>query len=197
MPVTINKGNFQEGAKMERWMKALENPQRALKQIGALMVAESQRSFRDQKHGRDKWKARSDVNVFGIISDFSKGSTPPQRRFESRPALRDTGRLSGSISYKVGGSAVEVGTNLDYAGVHQFGGAVESDKISKSVQKSLQTWLKPKDKGLKDRLGWLLNKKFTGETLKGQVPARPFVGITKETIEDVREVVGVDIMEVR
>lgn len=194
----MTKASFVKGAKIERWGKALENPQRALKQIGVLMVAESQRSFREQKHGKDTWKARSDVNVYGIIADFAKGSTPPARRFERRPALKDTGRLSNSIAFKVNGRAsVEVGTNLDYAGVHQFGGTVESETITKSVQRALNTWLKPKDKGLKSRLGFLLNKKYTGETLKGEVPARPFVGITKDTIEDVREVVGVEIMEVR
>lgn len=197
MPVTITNQDFKQGAKMDRWIKALENPHKALKQIGALMVAESQSAFRNQQFGRDKWLPRSSVNVFGIISDFSKGSTPPQRRFESRPALRDTGRLSSSITFKVSGSVVEVGTNLDYAKVHQHGGEVESKKISKAVQQSLWRWLKPKGKGLKQSLGWLLNKKFTGETLKTQVPKRPFVGITKQTMEDVREVVGVEIMEVK
>lgn len=192
----MSKVNFKKGAKLERWEKALQNPQKALKQIGVLMVAESQASFRDQRFGRKKWKGRAPVNVFGIIADFSKGSTPPARRFQTRPALKDTGRLSGSISYKVSGLAVEVGTNLDYAGVHQFGGQVESEKITKSVQQALSKWLKPKDKGLKESLGWILNKKFTGETIKGQVPARPFVGISKQTIEDVREVVGVEILEV-
>tara|TARA_R110002012_G_scaffold32753_2_gene96350 strand:- start:766 stop:1347 length:582 start_codon:yes stop_codon:yes gene_type:complete len=191
----MTKVNFKQGAKMERWEKALQNPQKALKQIGVLMVAESQASFRDQQFGRKKWKGRAPVNVFGIIADFSKGSTPPKRRFQTRKALIDTGRLKGSISYKVSGSVVEVGTNLDYAGVHQFGGQVESEKITKSVQQALSKWLKPKDKGLKESLGWILNKKFTGETIKGQVPARQFVGITKQTRQDIAYEVGVLIME--
>ena len=183
---------------MERWAKALENPQGALKQIGALVSAESQASFREQKHGRDKWEPRSDVNTFGIISDFAKGGTPPARRFERRPALKDTGRLASSIAFKVQGTrAVEVGTNLDYAGVQQYGGEVESETVSGGVQRALWKWLKPKDKGLKARLGWLLNRKFRGKTIKGEVPARPFVGITKNTREDVREVVGAEIMEIR
>ena len=192
----MTKTSFKKGAKLERWEKALANPQKALKQIGVLMVAESQASFRDQQFGRKKWKGRAPVNVYGIIADFSKGSTPPKRRFQTRPALVDTGRLKGSIDYKVSGVTVEVGTNLDYASVHQFGGEIESEKITKSVQQSLYKWLKPKDKGLKESLGWILNKKFTGETLKGQVEARQFVGITKQTIEDVHEVVGVAILEV-
>ena len=194
----MTTSTFKKGGKVERWEKALHNPQAALKQIGVLMVAESQQSFRDQKHGRDKWKGRAPINVYGIISDFAKGSTPPARRFETRPVLKDTGRLSNSIAFKLsGGNTVEVGTNLSYAGVHQHGGAIESETISKSVQSALNKWLKPKDKSLKRNLGWLLNKKFTGEKLKGEVEARPFVGITKQTIQDVHEVIGVKIMEVK
>lgn len=194
----MTKVTFKKGAKIERWEKALENPVRALKQIGALIVAESERAFREEKHGRDKWAARSDVNVYGIIADFSKGGTPPARRFERRPVLHDTGRLSGSITPRVlGRKAVEVGSNLPYAGVMHHGGPIESEPITKSVQKALDEWLKPKDKGIKRRLGFLLNKKFTGETLKGEVPARPFVGITKDTIADIHEEIGVAIMEVK
>lgn len=194
----MTRATFRKGAKIERWEQALENPRRALKQIGALMVAESQRSFREQQHGRDKWDPRAPVNVYGIISDFAKGGTPPARRFQRRKVLLDTTRLSGSIAPKVlGRTAVEVGTNLSYAGVHQYGGPIESETISSAVQRALWKWLKPKDDDLKASLGFLLNKKFKGETLEGEVPARPFVGITKSTIEDVREVVGVEIMEVR
>ena len=193
------KANFQKGAKVERWEKAIDNPSGALTQIGALMVAESQRAFREQKHGKKKWAARAPVNVYGIIADFTKGSTPPRRRFETRQALHDTGRLASpaGVVFKVSGKFVEVGTNLDYAHVHNFGGPIESQPITKVVQEALNKWLKPKDEGLKKSLGWLLNKKYTGETLTGEVSARRFVGITKSTIEDVREAIGVEIMEVR
>lgn len=194
----MTKATFKKGAKLERLEKNLGNPSGALKQIGALMVAESQRSFREQKHGRDKWEPRSDVNVFGIIADFAKGGTPPARRFERTPALKDTGRLSNSVAFKVHGrTTVSVGSTLDYAGVQHHGGTVESERITGSVRRALWKWLKPKDKSLKARLGWLLNAKYRDETLKSEVPARPIVGITKSTIEDVREVVGVEIMEVR
>lgn len=194
----MTRSTFDPGAKMERWSKALDHPRGALKQIGAIIVAESQNAFREQKHGRDKWDARASVNVYGIVADFAKGGTPPARRFERRPVLRDTGRLGNSLAFQVRGTrVVEAGTNLDYATVHQYGGPIESETITRSMQRALWRWLKPKDKGIKASLGFLLNRKFTGERLKGEVPARPFVGITKDTREDVREVVGVEIMEAR
>ena len=194
----MTQATFKKGAKMERWEKKLENPQAALKQIGALIVSESEKAFLEQQHGEDKWKPRAPINIFGIISDFAKGGKPPGRRFETRPVLKDTGRLSGSIASKIESSkTVVVGSNLSYAAKMHYGGETESETITSEVQSSLKRWLKSKPESMKEKLGWLLNKKYTGEKLKMEVPARPFVGITKMTIVDIRETVGVEIMEVK
>jgi len=189
---------FDRGAKVRRMEAALQNPRRALTQIGALMVAESQRAFKMQRLGRNVWKARSPVNVFGIIADFHAGKrSPPQRRFERRPALRDTGRLSASIAFRlVGTEAVEVGSSLPYAGVHQTGGTTESMPITAQVQERLWQWLKGRGSAYKSKLGWLLNRKFRDQKLTQEVPARPFVGITPTLMRDVKTIVGVAIMEV-
>ena len=189
--------DFEKGAKIERWEKNLDSPDVALRQVGALMVAESQRSFRDQKFGEDAWAPRGKINVFGIIADFYEGKkSPPARRFESRPVLRDTGRLAASISFRMAGvDIVEVGSNLPYAPVLHHGGEIESKPINEQVRTALNEWLKSKGRPYRKQLGWLLNKKYEGKTLKGQVPPRPIVGITKQTIEDVKEAVAVKIME--
>ena len=193
------RAEFDRGAKIRRWETRLGKPTAALKQIGAMMTAESQRSFRMQRFGRKAWKARGEVNLFGIIADFAAGKrAPPQRRFQRRPALRDTGRLAASISWRlVGTEIVEVGSNLDYAAVHQFGGEVESEPITERVQKALWKWLKGRGSAYKSKLGWLLNRKFRDQKLTMEVPERPFVGITKTTIRDVKQIVGVAIMEAR
>lgn len=191
---------FEKGAKIERIESKLANPEAALRQVGALMVAESQRAFRDQKFGEQAWDARKGkINVFGIIADFYEGKkSPPARRFESRPVLRDTGRLAASIAFRMAGvDVVEVGSNLPYAPVLHHGGEIESKPINQQVRDALAAWLKSKGRGYRKQLGWLLNKKFEGKTLKGRVPARPIVGITPQTIEDVREAVAVKIMEAK
>ena len=193
------RAQFEPGAKVERIEANLNRPEAALKQIGAMMVSESQRAFKAQKFGKDAWQGRAPVNVYGIIADFAEGKKkPPDRRFQTRPALRDTGRLAASIAFQVIGSdTVEVGTNLEYASVHQAGGRIESKKITPTVRKALWAWLKKQSKELKGQLGFLLNKKFENKSLVGEVPARPFIGVTDQTIEDVEEAIGVRIMEVR
>ena len=188
---------FKKGAKVERIEKNLADPHAALKKIGVLMVAESQRAFKEQQFGAKKWDQRAPVNVFGIIADFHAGRTkPPDRRFDQRPALRDTGRLASSIAYQVTGNVVEVGTNLDYAAVHQTGGETESKPLTETVQKKLSRWLKRQSTELQRRLGWLTDEERRGDTLTQTVPARPFIGITDDTRKKVKKAVGVEIMEV-
>lgn len=188
---------FERGAKFVRLERNLEKPDAALRQIGTLMVAESQQAFREQKHGKNPWDKRRVPNIMGIIADFHAGvRTPPARRFEARPALRDTGRLAGSIDYKlVADNVVEVGSNLPYAAVLHSGGTVESKPITEQVRTLLAEFLRGPGKAHRKSLGWILNPKFAGRTIRGKVPARPIVGITKQTIDDVLEVVAVKIME--
>jgi len=188
---------FDKGAKVGRWEAGLDNPEAALKQIGALMVAESQRAFKLQAFGKARWAPRAVPNTYGIIADFAlKGrASPPNRRFEPRPALRDTGRLSKSIAFSVAGNTVTVGTNLDYASVLHSGGQIESKPVTQDVKDKLARFLKGKGRQWASKLGHIFQIK-TGDTKKGTVEARPFIGITKQTLDDVKEAVGVAIFEV-
>lgn len=188
---------FDEGEKMRRIAKGLDDPTDALKVVGALMVSASQRAFRNQAFGKKAWKPRNPINVYGIIADFAAGKTaPPKRRFSSSKTLIDTGALRRSIAAKVEGRAVVVGSNLPYAATLHMGGEITSKVITKDVQKRLQKWLNGRGKAHKDSLGWLLNKDRTGTQLKGEVKARPIVGITKEIADDIRDTIGIEIMEV-
>lgn len=197
------RATFDKGAKMRRFEKALANPEKALKQIGVLGVAESHEAFTLQRLGDVGWPPRGKVNVMGIIADFAKGSRkPPARRFQRRPALFDTGRLSGSINFRFSASGrwVEWGAlagDPDYASKHQFGGETESETITEDLQTRLWKWLQKQSSELKQKLGFILNKKWVGDKIPGSVPARPFVGITRQLIADVEEVVGVLLLEVR
>jgi phage gpG-like protein len=189
--------NWEKGAKLERMERALANPVAALRQIGALMVGETQATFRNQGLGAQRWPPRHVPNVFGILADFHAGRTPPARRFQPAPVLRDTGRLSGSIAYELmGRMSVRAGTNIDYAEVHQHGGRVESVAIDSQVRSRLWAWLRRRPRALRKQLGWLLNKKFRDRRLSMTVPARPFVGVTADTVRAVEQIVGVTILEV-
>lgn len=193
----MTRATFEQGAKLKRIGNKLVDPSKALKQIGVMMVAESQASFKAQRFGRKAWRERSPINVFGIIADFAQGRrSPPARRFETRPALRDTGRLANSIAFSVSGKVVEVGTNVPYASLHNFGGVSKSEKITLTVQQRIGKWLAKQSEDLQERLGWLLGDQARDEQLEMRVPKRQFVGITIKTRKEIRKTIGVRIMEV-
>lgn len=196
----VKRVAFEAGAKIQRWSKALDNPVAALKQIGALGVAESRHAFREQKFGKANWEPRVVPNVFGVLADFSLqegGTKPPKRRFEQRDALVDTGRLKKSIAYNIlSKRIVEWGTNLPYAAKHITGGRVESVVITESLQEKLKKWLKGQGDKWKEFFQHYLRPEWLGKKDEMEIPARPFVGLTRQLRKDIREAVGVKIFEV-
>jgi phage virion morphogenesis protein len=83
--------------------------------------------------------------------------------------LVDTARLKQSITFRASATGVDVGTNVQYAAIHQFGGTIRA-KTSK---------------GLRFRLPWLRSKTDSGwRTLQSvTLPARPFLGFDEEDRE--------------
>jgi len=79
--------------------------------IGALLTSRFQRSWRLQRSpSGDAWGPRLTPNVAGIVKDLNAGGFPKGRRFQPRPAVVDTGRLRGSLTWEVRGSELVVGS---------------------------------------------------------------------------------------
>jgi len=85
--------------------------------------------------------------------------------------LTDTARLRNSIRSKADNTGFAVGTNTIYAARHQFG-----DKRPVTIKAKTT-------KGLRFRVGgrWV-NKK----QVKVQLPARPFLGISKDDMAEIK-----------
>ena len=82
----------------------------AFREIGSGIVEEARLGFRESK------------DPYGTPWQKLKASTIARRRKGSSQPLLDTGRLRNSISFRLIGNGVEVGTNVRYAAIHQFGG---------------------------------------------------------------------------
>ena len=176
----------------------LNDPTPILKKIGALLVADSQQSFKAQRLGKIGWRPRTVPNVAGVLQDFATGrKTPKARRFDERPALSDTGALARSISFEVQGTkSVVVGSRLSYAKVHQEGGVSRTARITKEVQNRLSDWLaSASGKRWKGTLGWLANEKQRGKTLSIRIPRRPFLGLTIQTRRYIKKAIGVAVAQ--
>ena len=138
---------FSEGDGLRRLREVLERPAIVLDQIGALIVKESGKAFRDERLGGVAWKPRRVPNVPGILKDAAmNASKPPDRRFKARPVLIDTGLLARSVTHHMAGpDVVEVcvgGVAKTYADVHQIGGASQTVPITEQVQNRLWAWIK-------------------------------------------------------
>lgn len=102
------------------------------------------------------------------------------RRKGSGKPLSDTGRLKNSITMQVVGNTIEVGTNVCYAPVHQFGAMIRAQPGNPGSNRCGQR------KGA--RFLVFGNEKAGFARLKAvNIPARPFLGISaadRETIFD-------------
>ena len=86
-------------------LDAVADPRAALDEIGSRLVASTLERFR---------------------SESAPHGTPWQQSLralvQSGQTLQNTGRLRDSIQHVVRGDGVEVGSNVVYAAIHQFGG---------------------------------------------------------------------------
>ena len=94
-------------AALARLAAVLSDPSTAMDQIGRYLVASTLRRFERER-----------------APDGSPWLKSARALAEGGRTLTDTGRLRGSIAHTVtdGGRAVEVGSNVIYAAIHQFGG---------------------------------------------------------------------------
>lgn len=138
--------SFDPGPRLRALAELLERPRGILEAIGGLIVKESGKAFREQRLGNFPWKPRVNPNWPALLRDAESGAAkPPQRRFQERPALMDTGLLARSIAHRVvSNTDVEVGVAgvaKVYGDKHQVGGEVESVIVTKAIQHRIWKWI--------------------------------------------------------
>lgn len=149
--------------------------------IGAALLFSSQRRFEAQA-GPDgqPWApfARSTLKRMPVRRK------PPQ-------LLRDRGRLYSSLTFAADTGAVEIGTNLAYAAIHQFGGDIPIPERQGSATFIIAAKGAGKAKDGR-RVGSRLRfarantrakskhtKEFTVPAYSISIPARPYLGISE------------------
>lgn len=100
-------------ARVERFDAAARNPQRAFETIGRVLVNRIRLCF---KLGVDPW-----------------GSPWAALKMRKGSPLVDTARLNRSITSSADSAGVTVGTNVQYARVHQYGATIVPVKAKRLV----------------------------------------------------------------
>jgi phage gpG-like protein len=180
---------------IERMRENLRRPdKKVMPMIGALVKAQTLNHFRNQGTRDEDWPPRMTPNIPGIIRDLARSPQIKARRFQPRPALRDTGALMRSIDFELTGrNSVTIGSALPYAGTQQYGGESESDPITPMVQANLGIYLKS-HKNQRGALGWMMNKKFTGKTLTINVQERPFLDISEDEMQEIIDMLAFEVV---
>lgn len=128
-----------------RLVGVMENTRPIMAAIGTGIVASTHRRFVSQTTPEGaKWQS------------LNPGYAPLKR---NRRILTESGRLRDSINSRAGNDQVRVGTNVIYAGVHQFGATIKPKTGSHLFFRMAS--------------GMVAAKSVT-------VPARPFLGISLE-----------------
>ncbi|KQO53073.1 phage virion morphogenesis protein [Methylobacterium sp. Leaf85] len=151
-----------------------------MEDIGAALLFSTQRRFEAQ--------AGPDGQAWAPFAPSTLKRMPDRRK----PAqlLRDRGRLYSSLTFDAQTDAVEVGTNLAYAGIHQFGGDIPIPERQGSATFVIVAKGAGKTKDGR-RVGSRLRfarartrakskhtKAFTVPAHSISIPARPYLGIS-------------------
>lgn len=168
-------------AAFNRLISAGSNPAPALDAVGQTLVGNVQLGF-------DK-----SVSPYG---------TPwlALKHRQGKPLI-DSGKLRSSVNYQVSGNSVEVGTNREYAAVHQFGADIARAAYSKLVRHRTDAkgnLLRTKHfngRGLifaKDSHQRVQERWFEVGAHKVNIPARPFLptdGLPPAWVDDVLDAI--------
>ena len=150
--------------KLTRIRKRLEDPTVLLRQIGVVVAKNAQKSFVEQSFGSESWSPRykgtragaePSINIAGALQDFTDGKRKPKnRRFQTTPALMDTGLLRRSLGVsnsvkRVSSHAVVVGVfgKAEYYAPYQQFGGTRKTPVTEGALDNYSYWMK----GLKEK----------------------------------------------
>ncbi|MBC7162704.1 MAG: phage virion morphogenesis protein [Immundisolibacter sp.] len=166
--ITFDIDDAQTRADIGRILGLLQNPTQALDDIGEYLIVSTKARFgAGVAPSGVKWKDNSPITL--------------ARKKDTRPLHGESGRLGREILKFVDQAEVEVGSNLIYAAVQQFG--AKMGEFGRYSQLSRRTKFAEGD--------WRRN----AGTVKGfpipwgDIPARPFLGLSAEDVRAVLDIV--------
>ncbi len=173
-----------------------------LERAGLYVLRETDKRFQAERApSGEKWKSLTD-------STKQRRRKGKKSRYGER-ILQDTGTLRNSLSskrhpnniFKIEAHSVDVGTNVPYANIHQFGfsGVINKKaghiKVTHRLNKDKSRFLKQKGhpnllvfakKSHKNVMERIFKRKAYSYNLN--IPARPFLGITDEDKEQINRI---------
>jgi phage virion morphogenesis protein len=120
--INITVDNKKVLAALDKVEKELHDLTPAMRKIAGTLAYEAERNFAEQ--GRPKWPSLSGATKNARIKRMGAKGAAKQRKGEGIKImiLQDSGQLAGEISTDYGRDFAVVGSNKEYAAIHQLGG---------------------------------------------------------------------------
>ena len=117
---------------------------------------------------------------------------PPSIRalVEGGQTLVNSGQLLASLHYNASASGLELGTNKEYAAIHQFGGTIAQGARSQVVHFKVHKRTGKQLKGFRKEKGASLAQKVAIGARTITIPARPFLGLDDDDEREITRIAG-------
>ena len=163
--ITYNIKDLEAKAAIKQARRRLENPEKALKECGLVLLRSVARNFK--AGGRPvRWR-------------------PSKRALrEGGKTLIDTARLKNSMTMRVLGRSLTVGTNVKYARIHQLGGKLNNNVTVKQHYRYITQAFGKEIDGRKVLVKQHQRKMDT------YIPARPFLKVQAGDLRIMRKIVA-------
>lgn len=99
---------------------------------------------------------------------------------EGGQTLTDTGRLRNSITSDSGADWAEIGTNIVYAGIHQFGGEIKHEARQQTIHRRVNQRTGELSRGFVRASQSNFAQDVSVGAYKVEIPARPFLPVSAE-----------------
>ena len=148
-------------ALLKRIQDSGQDPSPALKQISELLVDSTKQRFATSTApDGTRWEPNTPTTLFTHLNRFSGSfkkdgalsARGSRRAGNKKPLIGESKALSTTISYRVSGAVAEIGSPMVYAPVHQFG--ARKGSFGQTSRGAPIPW--------------------------GDIPARPFLGISAD-----------------
>jgi len=153
-------GHDQALAALANLAARTEHPRPLWEAIGASLVKSTQRRFED-----------------GRAPDGTPWPPSLRALSEGGKTLIDTARLMQSITFNAFDTGVEVGTNVVYAAIHQFGGIIKQPAREQTLHFKTHKRTGKRLKGFRKESKADIHQTVAIPAHEIKMPARPFLGL--------------------
>lgn len=156
---------------LQQLVQRMDNPIGFYKNVGEHMLNSLRDNF-EQESGPDRkpWQALKPATI----------KARERKRLTPISKLRATGRLVGSFSSSASSAGAHLGSPMEYAAIHYFGGTIQRKERKQTIYQHYDTKTDTLDQTFRKKSRSNFARDVTVGAHTITIPARPYAGISKD-----------------